>query len=456
MPPSTSELAESVHRKLTSMKHHAKRPPLTTLSLPKADLLKKLFDVVYFTSLKTEEGRPVTARLCLVDPKNPDDNPPPMPRASRWKIVRLAARLPLTVAALAKIAKAADPWTSSLAVYFGRGGDAYIWGLIDQTMHWNRMLVREGTAYNPPGLINVAANGVADVSVYHESAFLARLQQDTIVESQNDVFWDGPVARRLEQWIIPFLKSIKKRVPRNIYARGSFWDGTFAELWKGCLCRILIGIQRYSHGGAILLTDSAAELFPHYQISYDRLTKHMEELAVQQVALSDVRESLNFMTEFEEKDQIPVDLYSQEVVAEAEGEDLEDSLTGAVHFISSLACVDGLVQMKPDLTVTGYGVEIRTAKEVERVRVSLSPEVNIRRSRIVDANNFGTRHRSMVRYCFAHPASLGFVVSQDGDIRAVMRVRKEVVMWDNLKVHLLWNEDWRKALRMKRQGGRSR
>jgi len=39
-----------------------------------------------------------------------------------------------------------------------------------------------------------------------------------------------------------------------------------------------------------------------------------------------------------------------------------------------------------------------------------------------------------MRYCFAHPGSLGFVISQDGDIRAITRVGKNLVMWENLKV----------------------
>lgn len=40
----------------------------------------------------------------------------------------------------------------------------------------------------------------------------------------------------------------------------------------------------------------------------------------------------------------------------------------------------------------------------------------------------------MMRYCFAHPKSLGFVISQDGEIRAMARVRNRLVMWENLKV----------------------
>lgn len=36
-----------------------------------------------------------------------------------------------------------------------------------------------------------------------------------------------------------------------------------------------------------------------------------------------------------------------------------------------------------------------------------------------DARRFGTRHQSMMRLCFARPGSVGFVVSQDGNVRAI-------------------------------------
>jgi hypothetical protein len=444
MANSTFDLARSVEKKLKSEKTRLmklKSPWLITSAIPDAKLLVKLFDIVYYTSLKTEEGRPVVTRLCLVNPDKPEDSPPPMPRVSRWALIPLADRLPLTVPALVKIAKAADPWTSALAVFFDKAGEFYIWGLIDQTVHWNRMLVREGTGYDPPGLLNVVANGVDDVSAYHKSSFLARLQQDALIEEQNDVFWHGPVARRLAGWTKPFRDRIRKRVTPRVYSMEMFGDFSFNDLWIGSLCRILISIQRYRHGGAILLTRQNRDLFPHYKVTYGRLPKHLEEIAIQQVRVRQARDLLQEIMD-DEEDALPVDTYLAEQIAESHVEDLEESLTGTVHFISSLSCVDGLVLMRPDLTVSGYGVEIRTGREVDKVRVALSPEPDPSGSKIVESNHFGTRHRSMMRYCFAHPSSLGFVVSQDGDIRAVMRVRNEVVMWDNLKVRSVWFENW--------------
>jgi hypothetical protein len=54
----------------------------------------------------------------------------------------------------------------------------------------------------------------------------------------------------------------------------------------------------------------------------------------------------------------------------------------------------------------------------------------------LDYNHFGTRHRSMMRYCAAVPGSVGFVVSQDGDVRAITRVRDDLVVWENVKLRL--------------------
>jgi hypothetical protein len=445
MANSTLDLATLVHRKLKMEKARrkdSKSPWLITSTIPKPGLLAKLLDVVYYTSLKTEEARPVSARLCLVNPDKPEDSPPPMPRLSRWQLVALGNRLPLTVPNLVKIAKAADPWASALAVYFDKSGELYIWGMIDQVVHWNRMLVREGTGYDPPGLLNVVANGVADISVYHESSFLARLQQDVLVEEQNDVFWQGPVARRLAQWSKVFRQPIKKKVTSRVYNRELLGNFTFDDLWIGSLCRILISIQRYRHGGAILITDQTADLFPHFRINYDRLPKHLQRLAIEEIRLRETRDAIGEIMDDGRERDIPRAIYLDERIAEGDIEDMEESLTGTVHFVASLSCVDGLILMKSDLRILGYGVEIRSAKELERVRVSSAPKIAPHTSRVVESNHFGTRHRSMMRYCYAHPSSLGFVVSQDGDIRAVMRVRNEIVLWDNLKVRSSWFENW--------------
>jgi hypothetical protein len=131
---------------------------------------------------------------------------------------------------------------------------------------------------------------------------------------------------------------------------------------------------------------------------------------------------------------IPAGLYLDEAVSDNDEQDYRDEITGCVRFISSLSCVDGLVLATPDLAIRGFGVEIRPKKEVDAAYLSSSPKAQEKSLKKIDPNHYGTRHRSMMRYCFAHPKSVGFVISQDGEIRVMTRVKDRLVMWENLQV----------------------
>ena len=51
----------------------------------------------------------------------------------------------------------------------------------------------------------------------------------------------------------------------------------------------------------------------------------------------------------------------------------------------------------------------------------------------------------MIRYCNRHSESLGFVVSQDGDIRAITKHGSEVVLWENINVQLAYRSELRRV-----------
>jgi hypothetical protein len=40
----------------------------------------------------------------------------------------------------------------------------------------------------------------------------------------------------------------------------------------------------------------------------------------------------------------------------------------------------------------------------------------------------------MMRYCSQHPDSIGFVISQDGFVRAITLLRERLTMWENVQV----------------------
>jgi len=49
----------------------------------------------------------------------------------------------------------------------------------------------------------------------------------------------------------------------------------------------------------------------------------------------------------------------------------------------------------------------------------------------LDLSEFGSRHRSAVSFCNAHPGTIAFVLSEDGPISCILRPEADspVIMW---------------------------
>jgi len=76
-----------------------------------------------------------------------------------------------------------------------------------------------------------------------------------------------------------------------------------------------------------------------------------------------------------------------------------NGITGCVRFISSLSYVDGLVILDKKLEVKGFGVEITSDIELDNVYIAGDSLATTELLKPFDAEDFGTRHRSMMRYC---------------------------------------------------------
>src|SRR5258708_17977677 len=104
------------------------------------------------------------------------------------------------------------------------------------------------------------------------------LAQDRLLHRQNNVFWGGPIANNLSPGVEEYVKDVLNPFPKKE------WDGInvpyLIEQWISTLCRILISIRRYGHGGALLITSSHSDLDIKYPVHHSPLQKALSNLRV--------------------------------------------------------------------------------------------------------------------------------------------------------------------------------
>src|ERR1700726_2359297 len=276
------DLARHVHSQLFARKA---RPP-------SVEVLTRLFEALYFASLRREESQSVSCRVAFIDRKRPDPHPPKRIVASRWQFFVLADDLPLDVSNLVKLSTAVDPWGSTLAVDTDSEGRLRIWGLIDQSVHYSAFVVKEAeSGPEMPGVFQAVIQGTGEIAVYKTYLLLGSLRQDTLVTLQQSVFHSGPVHSRLMRSIKTFQEQVRKKVGSDLYGERGHWNESLESTWISALCRILIGIRKYQHGGSVLISDESLGLNPKYSLEYHRLADSLfraSVLSIKHTAYSDI------------------------------------------------------------------------------------------------------------------------------------------------------------------------
>ena len=429
MPRSFPEdLANHVHSQLVARKEHP----------PSLRVLTRLFETLYFASLKREENQPISCRVAFIIRKRPDPHPPRRIVADRWQYFPLAHDLPFNVRNLVKLSTAVDPWGSTLAVDTDSHGKLRIWGLIDQSVHYSTYIVKEvSSGAEMPGMFQAVIHGTGEIAAYKTYVLLGNLKQDTLVVRQQRVFQSGPVHSKLMLSIRDFQQRVRRKVGSALYNERGHWDQSLEEMWISALCRVLISIQRYHHGGTVLISDVGSGLNPKYSLQYGRLADALFRAAVHSIENTSYKDEIIEEYLDTEADDIPVDLYWDEAASGDEMEDTNDEVTGCVRFLASLSRTDGLIWLDSKLQLKAFGVEV-TVRD-DPTRAFLARNTQATKTRNLDLNHFGTRHRSVLRYCAANPKSVGFVVSQDGDVRAITQFDNRVLLWDNVRIQSLRN-----------------
>ena len=177
----------------------AQRLRAKNMAPPSDDILLRLFETLYFASLRTEEGHPCRCTINYVDPTASSTQETDARQANHWSTIPFEHPLPFEVRTLAKLSEAVDPSTASLAIY-SDGEQLFIWGLVDQEVRYADFIASDTmSAPERPGLFQATITNLGNICVYDDYALLASLEQNNLVDSYHDVIWSGPVHAVLKQ-----------------------------------------------------------------------------------------------------------------------------------------------------------------------------------------------------------------------------------------------------------------
>lgn len=380
--------------------------------------LVTLCETLYMASIATEEGQFVHLELVYLDPEH--DHHAEQKADASWQVFAFAERMPFTLPNLIKLAPASDPRNSAVAVFHNAEGMVFIWGLIDQRDPAYRVLRREVSSrtHEACGIFEASIEGPANIFVHSGNELIGELNIGSLRRAANyvDIFRSGPLLDLCQVGI----RSIAMRLSSQ------FGDHLSEEIlastkqgFVSALCTILLRLQSFRHGGALLIRRPQDDhLKIRYPMKYNRLTKTLEQSSLQRAQ------------------QMAKTADSRRATLSSNLLGCEEVLDSAIWFVAVLSRVDGLVVMDHELGVEGFGAIIRCQSIPPRDSVfrSLQSEVCEDALEPLEYDHLGTRHQSMMRYCYEHPGTAGFVVSEDGDARAMSLVDGQLIVWENIKV----------------------
>jgi hypothetical protein len=403
--------------------------------LPPGDALEQLFQLMYHASISREESQTICFHIIYIDPHNPDPAPPKRIVRDRWRFISLETPLEMTLENMRKIAPASDPRSSAFAVYPDSQGRMIVWGFIDQLNRYQEFLnydARSGP--ERPGLFEARIVGPGHLLATINYERVGELRVNELRTETLNVFTPGPILDALSPGIESLRKYIEQVVPKEDYEEEISQHFTVIP-WVTTIRRILLRTQGLGHGGALLLTPdiSLAGLNVKYGLKYNRLRSALERCSATRMQRKAAWSRIIELHEAKEK-FLSWKLYFNERVLDAGVGESERELEAAIWFVSLLTRVDGLVLMTPQLDVIGFGVEITFPNKPEHIQRATSVMADPANRQDTEYNYFGTRHRSMMRYCDKIPGAVGFVISQDGGVRAVTRIDETVVLWEDIRL----------------------
>ncbi|TLD72493.1 hypothetical protein FEM03_03335 [Phragmitibacter flavus] len=386
--------------------------------------LMDLCDLLYASSLLKEEGRAVRARLVVAPPDAfaVEDGPPEGVHA-----IRFAVPHPLTSNEVKRLSPAASFYHSVIAVWPDKGRGFRVWGILNTGPRWmnlvagGRKVAGADLAYP---IIHVRDPGW--LLFYQDYRLLAEWRGREFHGPRMDVFQSKLLSERFADLRRQLVEELRDDCLPETLSLEAYAD--LAHLIALQFVRRSINLVRTSgHGGSLVLIPDdeegrvAAEKWIDckYLLKEDGAGQRFRQLW--QAIIRRVGQLSPAGASVEQAWQV------FRLSRDEELDQLEESFFELARLLSDFMMVDGALVLDHRLGLVGFGGEIRVDRTVLYVEQAHDLEGgSVSRW---DVQGDGTRHRAVYRLCSVEPSVIGFVVSQDSQVRMIANVYDSVMFW---------------------------
>lgn len=410
--------------------------PKVTDLLPEDDILEELVEVAYHASFKTEEQRKIAFRVAFCSKSELEKESDAIYEIRQ---VEFPSPIPYNVNELFRLAPATDHRKVLIGVTAAdksprrsSGTKLKIWGLIDTGLGLWKFVRREGNkGFASLSCLTISSDAPGNLTISLSSEVLVILRHGELYIPPLHSLRYGPLSE--------FFQRAQNQIYEDFFSTiGNQENGPLPlfsdpkEEYIKYLERLIFHIRDKLHGGTLIVLSqnlSIDDIIKENKISIKYRCEYdiVWDLIIKKANL-EYRGSKIFQSMVGTKADMPNEKYWESKSIEMDLRKTESYLYDSVLFLSSLASVDGALVITDKLNLLGFGGEFRVYGET-RNNVKFSEDAFGRKVNERSYESLGTRHRSAFRFCSEYPNSVAFVISQDGDVKAVRKINNDLIVW---------------------------
>ncbi len=381
--------------------------------LPDDPTMLRLLETCYHASLRTAELRATRCVLAFVS----------MESLAKKSLLRFEHPAILTASELVRLAPVTELHRTLIGC-FHFNGTLKIWGLFEHGHAWLGETVDSisGSPVSeeslPHDCLTITIEAPGALSVARGEKEVVRLREGKIIAPHKHPL------REMDQPLATFFETLVNELQTpdaNTSMSDTFINESerLLDTYMMAIASILERIRSERHGGSVVISASSLNNTLAYRtytvVGHAALA---DDILNHCRAISKLQDALNTQADHSRE--------MQQFRAEAAVRQTGHSLIRGVSRVSLLAAIDGAVLLDGKLRIEGFGV---------RFPVLLPPDQTI-----LDAvtgneyscDDWGLRHQSVFSVCEHCHEAVGFVVSQDGSVKAVKAVEERLHFWDGI------------------------